>query len=71
MKNSSYSTGGKIEPRSGTLPGLGEVHDCDVTMSGAGMGTTYHNPNVRDDKGPGGYGSVGSKSTSKPTGMKY
>ena len=66
-KGMGYSTGGKVAPRKGSLPGAGEVNGVDVTCSGAGMGTTYNQPNAGKCAGPGGKGSVGSASTSRPS----
>lgn len=74
-KGMGYKTGGKAEPRKGTLPGQGEVNGVDVGLMGAGMGNNYDGPNMtgtfgKNSASPGGVGSSGSTSTSKATGMK-
>lgn len=64
---SQYKTGGKHDGKGLAAYDSGSKGTVDVTFSGAGMGTTYNNPNVRNDKGAGGYGSSGTKSNSKPS----
>ncbi len=62
---SAYKTGGK-KPGKGLQDSSGK--SIDITSSGAGMGTGYHQPNAKNSKGPGGYGSSGKASDSKPKG---
>lgn len=61
---SKYNTGGVVAPsnKAGSWGDMG----CDHMA--ASTGTTYHNPNVKDDAKPGGYGSSGTGSKSKPKG---
>lgn len=65
-----YSTGGGFEPPTGTLPGEGMVTPVDVTASadGAGRGNNYGSPinTPNGEANPGGYGSSGTKSSSRP-----
>jgi hypothetical protein len=61
----SYKTGGVIPGKSGSrLPGEG-AQACSVEA--ASEGTTSNQPNVTADTPPGGYGSTGSASSSKPS----
>jgi hypothetical protein len=55
-----YRTGGLIEPTN-VSPGE-DAKECDVEA--AGFGTVEGNPNAKMQPGPGGTGSVGSRSSS-------
>lgn len=57
-----YNTGGKVSGTGGQSWG-----GTSVDKSAAAMGTTYHNPNTKDDAAPGGYGSKGTASKSTPS----
>ena len=67
----SYNTGGKHDGK-----GWGPYEEragkpCDPSFKGAGMGTSYDNPNNKDYMPPGGKGSKGGSSSSSPSGGKY
>jgi len=61
------STGGKHDGKGLAPYDSGSKGTVDVTTSGEGMGTGYHQPNAKGMTGPGGKGSSGGRSTSKPS----
>lgn len=61
-----YRTGGKHDGKGLAAYDTGSKGSIDVTQRGAGGGTAS-NPNTGACSGPGGHGSSGTKSTSKPS----
>lgn len=66
-KGQGYRTGGKHDGKGLAPYDTGSKATVDVTSRGAGMGNSQGAPNAKTLPNPGGYGSSGSASNSKPS----